>query len=675
LIDELERRQSIGWSRFHKKTQDCARGFSVGLHYYNSVWRIQLMSGQPQLMIVAEDSAHESDQDRAQCSDALLLDAWTRHQDADAFAALVRRYSALVLGVCRRQSRCREDAEDAFQATFLILSRSARRLRHAERLAGWLHQVAYRAACRGRARGRKAMDTLIEDPVDQHDSLNEIARRHRLRALDEELGQLPEHYRNAIVLHYFEGLTYDQTAAHMGSSEPSIRGCLQRAKQRLHSRLIGRGVSLSLAFAAVMTSSSREAAAAGLVQRTVQLAGDTAGGAPIDPNLKYLLAKESPIVFSPAVLTTACAAAFSLAGLLVAQISAPQLNEKPSAVTLRGEGPASAEPSTIQAEVDPFDYDTQSSGSPQATDDPDEMMDMAGGMGMMGGMSMGMGGMGMASGQPKSQRPINSWSTSNPQAYERIESELAKSTSLSFLELPLEDVVKELQHAHNVPIVIDLRALEEIGHAPDLAVSYELANVSLESALNMILDEVDLTFTIDNEVLCITTEEADDANHQLLRVYWSSQSGLQADDGSSELIQTMVEPESWSAMGGQGDISILGAKEDEHSGLAVRATYQTHRKIEQFLESIRSGTSQAVSGIQAEATGMYGTGDMMSGSTGMMSGRTGMLSGSSGSGVSAGAGGLSGGSAVSGLQGPMNGTVRGRSGGRTSGQARTRQQP
>jgi DNA-directed RNA polymerase specialized sigma24 family protein len=106
------------------------------------------MAGLPQLMIVADDSAEDSAQESTQCSDVLLLDAWTRHQDADAFASLVRRYSALVLGVCRRQCRSREDAEDAFQATFLILSRSAHRLRHAERLAGWLHQVAYRAASR-----------------------------------------------------------------------------------------------------------------------------------------------------------------------------------------------------------------------------------------------------------------------------------------------------------------------------------------------------------------------------------------------------------------------------------------------------------------------------------------------------------------------------------------------
>jgi hypothetical protein len=237
-----------------------------------------------------------------------------------------------------------------------------------------------------------------------------------------------------------------------------------------------------------------------------------------------------------------------------------------------------------------------------------------------------MMGMGMA--QTKPQGPLNSWSTAHPQVYERIEAALAKSTSVDFHELPLEDAVRELQATHDIPILIEGIALEELGLAPDLPVTLSLANVSVSSALNMILDDVDLTYTIDNEMLCITTTEYDEKKHQLLRVYWSSQSGLQADEGSSELIQTMVEPESWTALGGKGDISILGAKDDEHSGLAIRATYRTHRKIEQFLESIRSGTSQAVSGVPSSVTGMSGLG----GTAGSLSGSIGTL-GRSGGGV------------------------------------------
>lgn len=607
------------------------------------------MAGQPQLMIVDDESTQDSSQDPVDCSDTLLLDAWRRHRDADAFAALVRRYSGLVLGVCRRQSRCREDAEDAFQATFLILSRSAHRLRRTDRLAGWLHQVAYRTACRGRARSGKTMDSLIEEPVDQQHSLNEIAQRHRLRALDEELDRLPEHYRHAIVLHYFEGCTYDQTAERMNSTEPSVRGCLQRAKQRLHRRLIGRGVSLSLAFAALSVTGSREAAASELVNRTVQLAGESAGGAALDPHLHSLLAKESSIVFSPAVLSTACIAALSFAGLLIAQVGGPQARRAAPSVTLGAANDSADQQTEFQVERSAAAAEFgDAGGGEMMEEDMMEMMDME--MDMMGGM-MGMG-MGSAPARSSGQTPANSWSTSNPQAYAKIEAALAKTTQLQYKDVPLDQVVSQLQTEHNMPIVIELRALEDIGLAPDLPVNFALGNVSLESALNMMLDDFDLTFTIDHEVLFITTEEADEANHQLLRIYWSGKSGLQADEGSAELIQTMVDPDSWTTVGGQGEISILGGGENKPSGLAVRATYQTHRKIEHFLKSVETGSSGAVSGVQKSVPGMSGMGGAMMGGSGamigggdMMSGSMGMMSGAmvgSGSNRGAGSGGMMG---------------------------------
>jgi DNA-directed RNA polymerase specialized sigma24 family protein len=84
--------------------------------------------------------------DGGSLSDADLLDTFIRHRDESAFAALVRRHATMVLGVCRRVTRHCQDAEDAFQATFVVLARKAESLGRCERLAGWLYGVAYRTA-------------------------------------------------------------------------------------------------------------------------------------------------------------------------------------------------------------------------------------------------------------------------------------------------------------------------------------------------------------------------------------------------------------------------------------------------------------------------------------------------------------------------------------------------
>ncbi len=186
-----------------------------------------------------------------QQSDAELLERFAagRGETAEAaFAALVERHGKMVLGVCQRVLGNRDAAEDAFQATFLVLARKAASIAHREQLASWLYGVAHRAAldARGRDARQRAREkrygamrpALMPDPFVS----NEL---HVV--LDEELARLPERYRAAIVLCELEGLSRRLAAAQLGISEGTLSSRLARAKIQLKDRLTRRGLALSAA--------------------------------------------------------------------------------------------------------------------------------------------------------------------------------------------------------------------------------------------------------------------------------------------------------------------------------------------------------------------------------------------------------------------------------------------
>jgi RNA polymerase sigma factor (sigma-70 family) len=165
-----------------------------------------------------------------------------------AFTALVDRHGAMVLGVCRRVLGNRHAAEDAFQATFLVLARKAPAIARREQLASWLHGVARRAAMDARARAARqhAREKRlgIISPVERMD---EIQKSELRSVLDEELAGLPERHRAAIVLCELEGLSRREAAGRLGVSEGTLSSRLARAKIRLRDRLTRRGLALSAA--------------------------------------------------------------------------------------------------------------------------------------------------------------------------------------------------------------------------------------------------------------------------------------------------------------------------------------------------------------------------------------------------------------------------------------------
>jgi RNA polymerase sigma factor (sigma-70 family) len=175
-------------------------------------------------------------------TDSQLLECFLARRDEAAFAALVRRHGPMVLGVCRRVLRNHHDAEDAFQATFLVLARKAGALRSRELVGNWLHGVAYRTALRARAMTvrRRAHEQRVRERPRPDDGWQEL-----LPLLDQELDRLPERYRVAVVLCDLEGMTRREVARQLGVPEGTLSGRLTRARRLLARRLARHGLAVS----------------------------------------------------------------------------------------------------------------------------------------------------------------------------------------------------------------------------------------------------------------------------------------------------------------------------------------------------------------------------------------------------------------------------------------------
>jgi RNA polymerase sigma factor (sigma-70 family) len=202
-------------------------------------------------------------------TDAALLSRFISERDETSFAALVDRHGPLVLHVCRRVLGNLHDAEDAFQAAFLVLARKAATVYPREALTAWLHGVAYRVALKARsakARQLRARQPLVVPPADPHSTpLDDLSARELLALVDEEVRRLPEVYRLPVLLCCLEGRSLEEAARQLGWTLGSVKGRLERGRVKLHNRLVRRGLTLSAALAAVELS--RDAGSAAVVAR------------------------------------------------------------------------------------------------------------------------------------------------------------------------------------------------------------------------------------------------------------------------------------------------------------------------------------------------------------------------------------------------------------------------
>src|SRR5262245_48018459 len=208
-------------------------------------------------------------------TDRQLLERFASGRDEMAFTTLVGRHGPMVLGVCRRVLLNAHDAEDAFQATFLVLARKAGSVSRPEALGNWLYGVAYRTALEARTKAakRRAREReLAEEPT--VDPSSALVRSDLRAALDREINRLPDRYRAPFVLCYLQGRTNEEAARLLRCPKGTILSRLAWARQRLRDRLARRGVALSAAGAsAVFTVDSLSAAV------SADLVGSTAAAA------------------------------------------------------------------------------------------------------------------------------------------------------------------------------------------------------------------------------------------------------------------------------------------------------------------------------------------------------------------------------------------------------------
>jgi RNA polymerase sigma factor (sigma-70 family) len=258
--------------------------------------------------------------------DRALLARFAGGGDAAAFEELVRRHGPLVLGVCRRVLRQEQDAEDAFQAVFVVLARKAAAIDGSKPLAGWLYGVALRLSLDLRSsrrsreeRERKAARMRPDRPE------SEV-----LSVLDEELQRLPERYRTPFVLCALEGKTNDDAARSLGCPRGTVSTRLGKARGMLRRRLEERGVVVTGTILALLLGT---AAAPAVPSALAAAAAHAAiGGAALSPHVAMLVGGGMKAMTAAKVKIAAVWMMVTLAGTSLGAVAVAGLAEQETAV-------------------------------------------------------------------------------------------------------------------------------------------------------------------------------------------------------------------------------------------------------------------------------------------------------------------------------------------------------
>jgi RNA polymerase sigma factor (sigma-70 family) len=215
-----------------------------------------------------------------EASDRDLLQRFSERREAAAFHALLRRHGPMVFDVCRGVLGNEANAEDAFQATFLILARKAASIRNTASVGSWLHGVAYRTALKARLHLATRQKYEARAPARPNAEPDDLTWREVRQVLHEELSGLAERYRVPLVACYLEGMTQGEAAAQLGLAKTTLKERLERARSMLRARLVRRGLEPAAVLVATAWPSSTALACLSktLVSSTIKAASLFAAG-------------------------------------------------------------------------------------------------------------------------------------------------------------------------------------------------------------------------------------------------------------------------------------------------------------------------------------------------------------------------------------------------------------
>lgn len=491
---------------------------------------------------IAETDRHAPDQvDLSAFSDADLLDGWRRDTLPGALETLVKRYSVMVGSVCRRRCRNDADADDAFQTTFLYLARNSHKIRHAERLPGWLHRVAQRAAVATTKSSKRETEPMVEPPDKPDDPLDRLSQRHEAIVLDEELADLPEHYRTALVMHIYDGLPLQQLADHFQTTIGSVRGRLQRAKKMLAQRLRRRGVVPVLAFAAANAwTLSNSGAAVASQTFTATTGSGQLPDPPIETSLLENLLAQGARAMPTIYTTTGLAGGAALIAIALATGNSTHGQTGDHDIDARQDKTIRMESPQVVAQAN-GGVMAEVAVTETLPTNPPAAQGQAGNMGGMGGG--GMGGMGFPPPNTKGAEPGMMWShrptlpkPTSPVA-KMVESKLNEQTNIQ-VQGTISELDQKISEATGIPVLIDDRALIFANLSGKEKVAYTASNIPLRTALRNMLRDHGLRAIVEDEGLVITADHAALVQKGIGTSRW-----INVDDSAAELIaKRLAEP-------------------------------------------------------------------------------------------------------------------------------------
>jgi len=561
-------------------------------------------------------------------SDAELLTLFVESGSRSAIETLIQRYAGMVASVCRCTVADPASAEDAFQATFLVLLKSAKKIQNRRSVAAWLHGVAYRTACRLRKQrlanvSEQSPNEVIALNQADEDPINVLTRKLELEALDQELEKLPQGLREILVEHYLLGYTAPQIAERTALSVSAIEGRIRRGRYALLRQLARRGISLTVLVAA-----------SGWFQQHLQAAEATEwtetfldsylpkGASPTDTDFESNSDTISSLVrgemnmFNATMLKVAYSAGTTLlVGCLItfnlfgdgnrpsaglqksddagfAMQTLPE--DTPSVVaqfggSATGSAGSSGEATVASAGGAPVDLNVAAKPAAQA-----------------GGSTQTAGSTGIAApkeaAKPEPPREPIQWQvaegeppmwlqTSELEQTEREMRELVRmklrdTVTVDFQGTPLRQVLDEIGQTTGLPILLDTVELGVAGIDPESPVTVKGVDISVREFLRRLFKSIEnadagLAYTVHEGSIEVTSMEAADRDPAIryydLAYVLPNDSHLQS---VVSAIEQSCDPEHWVSAGGTNSISNVG------SMLIISCREPEHQKIEVMLSRI-----------------------------------------------------------------------------------------